>query len=209
MCKFVIKKSFLLVLLYFCSAAVVHCQDIESDTISENSIPELYLRLSGGPSLIANDMGYFFHNELLVEFTKHFALSASYFIANSYEGMRNIRRGYLNPSELNEDDFVRQQSLISMNINVQASLLNSDKHRLYLGFGPGLNFYNASAGELQQRGDSIQFVLSNKRTLRLSLNYFAGYEYKAFQHVHFGLGFFGSQFTEQLNSLFFSVAYKF
>jgi opacity protein-like surface antigen len=190
-------------------SAPIFAQALEADSMPEKLKPQIYFRASAGPSMIATDPGMYFQNEIIFEFSKRIGLIGSYSFGTTYAGMKNLQRWYLSPEEPSADDFIRQQSIMGINIGMQASLINTDKHRLYLGAGPGMNYYNYSEGKIIPYGDSVAYIFTNKQTTRLALNYFAGYEYKALEHMVLAIGIFGSQSTEQLYAILLSFGYRF
>jgi hypothetical protein len=184
-------------------------QEANADSTSLQKSPDVTIRLSAGPAVIAIDAGYYLHNEILIDLSKAFGISFSYGSGNSYAGMKDVQRWYLPGASPASDDINRHQSLASINLGMLVSPLHTKKHRLYGGIGPGLNFYTFSEGSIVPYGNITVYKLSNKETVRMSINYTAGYDYQAFEHLIIGISFYGSQFTETLYSILLTAAYKF
>ncbi len=207
--NFEIKKTLVLLAFMLLAHMQLKAQDIIADTLQEISKPTIYLRISGGPAVIAIDPGYYFQNELIADLSKNFSIIASYGTGNAYAGFKDVQRWYLPDAQYSDDDLNRHQSVLSFNAGLQLSFINTHKHRLYMGMGPGMNFYNYSEGSIVPYGQITVYKLSNKHTLRMALNYYAGYEFKTSGHILFGIGFYGSQFTETLYSIMISTGYRF
>lgn len=202
-------KQWQIVFILLAFSSGISAQDTVYDTIAGRSDIPVYLRFGCGPSIIAIDLGYYFQNEIIAEFSKNVAISAGYGIGSAYAGMKDVQRWYFPDAVPGEDDVNRHQSLVTLNLSMQISLLNKVKHRLYIGFGPALNFYTYSEGSIVPYGNITIYKLSNKQTTRMALNYFAGYEFKAGEHLLFGIGLNGSEFTERMYSLLLSIGYRF
>jgi len=170
--------------------------------------PVISLRFSGGPAIFSIDPGYYIQNSFIVGLSDHFAFTGCIGTGNAYYGKKNTFRWYVPGEELNQNDISRHQSILALNLGLQISLFTGTRHRLFMGMGPGVDFYRFSQTSVINYGDIQVYAITSKETNRVSLNYFGGYGYEITDRTTAGIEFYGMYTTENIYSILLFTAFR-
>lgn len=196
---------FLMLLLILSSASIAQEQDEDA-----HYPKKLTVKLMMGPTYLSVDYGFHLQNQFEIELGKYFSLSAAYGIAHAYGGLDDVQRWYIPPDiDIMPDDHFRDQSMIFTNLGMQLTPLNLKHHKLFIGMGPSINFYNLSKAEILPYRDSIAFVMTNSKSSTVTYNFFGGYDLILGDHIVLGLSFYYLKFKDGMYSVMLSGGYRF